>query len=211
MRPVLILFARSPVPGRVKTRLHPRLKPDESAALHECFVRDTVEMLLTLSGEADVELHTDIPTDAWNDLPVPRFTQAPGDLGERMLQAITDGLDAGRSRVTIVGSDSPTLPPAHLRRLLAADADVTLGPVADGGYYAIGCRRAHPEMFAGVRFSRPDTLRQTAQAAEACGLTVALGDPWYDVDTPADLDRLRRSPELPRHTANFLSRLKPTR
>lgn len=211
MRPLLILFARAPVPGRVKTRLHPRLTPQQSAALHECFVRDTLETLLTLADEADVELHTDTSTDAWSDLPVARNLQAPGGLGERMLHAITTALDAGRPRVMIVGSDSPTLPASHLRALLASSADVALGPVADGGYYAISCRKAHPRMFDGVRFSTANTLQDTAQSVEAPGLTVILGDTWFDVDTPDDLDRLALSPELPPHTARFLGLLPPTR
>jgi len=199
------------VPGRVKTRLLPRLSAEQAADLHESFVRDALELLLALTAEADIELHTDRSTDSWVDLPVARLLQDPGDLGRRMLHAITTGLDAGRGSVMIVGSDSPTLPVSHLRRLLESHADVALGPAEDGGYYAIGCRRAHPQMFGGVQFSGPETLRETADAVRACDLSVELGEPWIDVDTPEDMERLARFPALPRHTAECLSRLGFTR
>jgi glycosyltransferase A (GT-A) superfamily protein (DUF2064 family) len=124
-----------------------------------------------------------------------------------MLHAISTELARGRPRVMIVGSDSPTLPRAHLERLLSSRADVALGPCEDGGYYAISCGKAHPEMFAGVEFSSPGTLGQTVRAARACDLTVELGEPWFDVDSPVELERLALSQGLPRHTADCLGHL----
>jgi len=181
MAPLVILFAKAPVAGRVKTRLG--LEASRAARLHEAMVRDTLAMLRAL--DAELELHTDVATDAWAEFAVPRKLQAAGDLGARMLAA----LEAGR-QVMIVGSDAPTLPLGHLEWLLASSADVALGPAEDGGYYAISCRRIHQRMFAGVEWSTRRTLEQTVAAAEACGLSVELGPVWFDVDSPEDLARL---------------------
>jgi rSAM/selenodomain-associated transferase 1 len=200
MRPVIVLFAKAPVPGRVKTRLQPPLTPAQAAVLHTAFVHDALA-LLTGCPDADVELHTDIPTDAWPEWQVPRKLQISGDLGLRMVHALAGALQAGRPQAIIVGSDAPTLPAAHLRWLLDATADVALGPCDDGGYYAIACRRAHPRMFEGVEWSTPRALAQTRAAAERCGLTVVLGPSWFDVDESQDLERLLRSGALPLYTA----------
>lgn len=204
MRPVLILFAKAPVPGRVKTRLVPPLSPEAAARLHTAFVVATIDILHELRGVADLELHTDIPTDAWADCGVPQRLQCEGDLGLKLFQALTNALSEGRSRVLILGSDSPTLPATHLRELMESDADVAAGPADDGGFYAISCRKAHPAMFDGVEWSAPWTLCQTLAAAATCGLRVKTGSPWYDIDTAADLERLRNEAHLPRNIANII-------
>jgi uncharacterized protein len=208
MRPVIMLFAKAPLPGRVKTRLSPPLPPDLAARLHDAFVRDTLESLHSLDKSADLELHTDIPTDAWADIAVPRKLQHEGDLGLKMLQALDEALRTGRKRVMIVGSDSPTLPPDHLDLLLRAPEDVALGPTLDGGFYAIACTRVHPRIFDGVQWSAADTLDRTVRAIHACGLTVAQGAAWYDVDTPEDLERLASDPRISPRTVAILEACK---
>jgi uncharacterized protein len=204
MRPVIILFAKAPVPGRVKTRLQPDLTPEQSAGLHRAFVRDTLDMLQGMAPVADLELHTDTSTDAWKDVEVARQLQVAGDLGARMYHALHRGLEAGRPRAMIVGSDAPTLPAAHLAELLHLDADVSIGPSEDGGYYAIAARRVEPLMFAGVEWSASQACAGTVAACRACGLTVAMGKTWFDVDTTAELPRLAASPALPPHTQAWL-------
>jgi hypothetical protein len=186
--PLIVLFAKAPSPGRVKTRL--RLDPVRAARLHTSFVGRTLAMLESLRDVADVELSTDAPTETWREFPVARSLQVAGQLGERIYAALAGALAAGRPRALILGSDSPGLPAAHLRALLASAADAALGPVEDGGFYAIACRNTAPAMFAGVRWSTGDTLRDTVRALEKCGLTVELGPPWFDVDRPEDLARL---------------------
>jgi rSAM/selenodomain-associated transferase 1 len=193
MRPAIILFAKAPIAGRVKTRLEQALGAEATLELHKAFVLDMLDKLLTLRG-AGIELHTDIRTDAWLRAEVASRVQIHGDLGSRMLHALS-----GRW-ACIVGSDAPTLPVSHLEALLASPADVALGPCEDGGYYAISCRRTHPEMFHGVEWSSAQALQQTEQAARSCRLSVERGPAWYDVDRPEDLRRLRDDGNLPKHT-----------
>jgi len=196
----MILFAKAPVAGHVKTRLAAEIGARRAAELHRAFVADSLAKLKEFTSAADLQLHTDIPTDAWSELDVARDLQIPGGLQLKLLHALGQRLAAGRPQVIIFGSDSPTLPHAHVRKLLDSAADVALGPCEDGGYYAIACRRIHPDMFAGVEWSTPDALEQTERAARACGLSVERGDLWYDVDGPEDLARLMAEPELPSST-----------
>jgi len=186
--PLIILFAKVPAPGRVKTRL--AVAPQRAADLHSAFVHQTLVMLESLRGDADVELSTDEPTAAWREFAVARSVQSPGQLGDRIYAALARALAAGRPKVLILGSDSPGLPAAHVRALLASPADVSLGPVEDGGFYAIACRQTAPAMFQGVRWSTSFTLRDTVMALRACGLSVETGPAWFDVDRPEDLARL---------------------
>lgn len=204
MRPATILFAKAPIPGRVKTRLAALLGFERAAALHAAFVRDMLEKLHSLSDITDLELHTDMATDAWPEHSVTRKMQSDGHLQLKMFHALKYALQEGRTRAMIVGSDAPTLPCSHLRILLESTADVALGPSEDGGYYAISSRKVHPEMFRGVTWSTSAALEQTEQAVRLCGLTVERGAMWHDVDEPADLLRLARTPALPRHTAAWL-------
>src|SRR5437016_10306426 len=200
MRPAIILFAKAPLAGNVKTRLQARLGAEATLALHEAFVLDMLDKLLTLSELADIELHTDTKTDVWRRAKVTGRVQVAGDLGLKMLHALSTALARGREQVCIVGSDAPTLPAAHLRALLSSPADVALGPCEDGGYYAIACRRTHAAMFQGVTWSSTGTLAQTEKAARRCGLTVERGPGWYDVDRPEDLLRLEGEHGLGTHT-----------
>lgn len=200
MPAVIIVFAKAPAAGAVKTRLRGAVTAEQAADLHRAFAADTLEKAAHLG--ADVELHTDVPTSAW---PKVDRLQCPGDLGARMLHALTEALGRGYSQAMILGSDSPTLPAAHLRTLLESQADVALGPCEDGGYYAIACRRVHPKMFDGVAWGRPRALEQTVASAKRNGLRVETGATWYDVDEPADLQRLAGASGAPPHTASALA------
>jgi len=206
-RPLLVLFAKAPVPGRVKTRLAAEWGDAAAAALHSAFVLDTLEKLNQFKDFADLELHIDVPTDAWGETGVARDLQADGNLGLKLIHALSRGVEQGRSTVMILGSDSPTLPDACIHRLLESRADVAIGPCEDGGYYAISCRRVASQMFSGVEWSTRNVLEQTERAARACGLTVERGQLWYDVDFPADVKRLAAESPLPRHTREILRKL----
>jgi rSAM/selenodomain-associated transferase 1 len=186
--PLVIVFAKAPVPGRVKTRLG--LEPQRAANLHSAFVRQTLRTLESCAGELEFELSTDEPTNAWADVCARRSMQVSGNLGERIYAALEGALLAGRPKAMVLGSDSPDLPAGHIRALLASRADVAIGPTEDGGFYAISCSRAHPAMFEGVHWSTGSALEDTLAASRRAGLTVEIGPAWFDIDRPDDLARL---------------------
>lgn len=203
-RPLIILFAKAPLPGRVKTRLLPLLSPDQAAGLHRAMVRDALEMLQGLQHLADIELHTDLPTEEWSEFPFPRRLQPDGGLGQRLWATMARALGEGHAAVLILGSDSPGLPPSHVAGLLNSAADVKLGPTEDGGFYGIFARRVVHGMFDGVRWSTDQTLSDTRSALEQRGLSVEAGENWFDVDEPSDLLRVSGGLKVGRHTASWL-------
>lgn len=203
--PRIILFAKAPIPGRVKTRLHGMLTPSGAAALHEAMAEDMLTLLTSFLPVATVELHTDVPTVAWPRFVGTRRLQSEGDLGRRLFTALQGALQEGSPLALILGSDSPGLPPGHIERLLACPDDLRLGPAADGGFYAIAARRVSPAMFAGVRWSSPYTLADTLSSARAAGLSADTGDPWFDIDEPASLARLHELTGLGPRTSAWLA------
>lgn len=209
MRPVLILFAKAPIPGRVKTRLVKTIGVEQATKLHRAFVGDTLQKAAKLAdrGFIDVELHTDVETDAWSLNRVTLRLQVQGNLGDRMYHALQQALAQGHPQAVIIGSDSPTLPESYLLNLLELPQDVAFGPCDDGGYYAISCRRIALEMFRSVNWSVASTLEETREACQLAGLSTALGQDWFDVDEPEDLDRLRTEGNLPPMTLAALKEI----
>jgi rSAM/selenodomain-associated transferase 1 len=207
----LVVFAKAPVPGTVKTRLvaaagggRSGLSAEAAAALHAAFVRDVCErgarvgfgrLRLYAAGELRHPLFTEIAERSGYEL----RPQEGADLGARMHHAIAAEL-RGASAVVLIGTDSPTLPAVHLERagtcLAAGEGDVVLGPAIDGGYYLIGARREVPELFApGIAWSTERVLTETLRRLHGLvrrepGFSVRLLPPFYDVDTPDDLARL---------------------
>jgi rSAM/selenodomain-associated transferase 1 len=189
------VFARAPRPGHTKTRLIPALGAEGAAALYRAFLADTVRTAAKLEGatvelwaasEADREPLAELHPDA------PVRLQPRGDLGERMEAAMADALSR-HDKALVVGSDVPTLPARRLGAAVAAleEADVVLGPAADGGYYLVGARGWALAFGRGVRWSTRHALTDTLAAARAAGRRPTLLAPWYDVDTPEDLRLLR--------------------
>ena len=197
-----MVFAKAPVPGHVKTRLIGYLGADQAAALHSALLLDLLSTLETV--DARLELHTDVETDAWRGINVARGVQSAGDLGQKMYFALVQAFERKHPQAVILGSDMAPPPASHLENLLASPADVTLGPSEDGGFYAIACRRIHPAMFDAVEWSRPDTFDRTVAAVERCGLSVKIAPAWWDIDLPADVERLAQQPNPGTHTARWL-------
>ncbi|MES3628965.1 MAG: TIGR04282 family arsenosugar biosynthesis glycosyltransferase [Longimonas sp.] len=194
MRNALLVFAKWPRPGRVKTRLTPVLTDEEAAALYRAFLLDLLEQTQAL--HADVLIHWAAPVPAGED-PEPFATRADGmrvqkgnALGARMQHGIQDALSDGYERVAVVGSDHPTLPTAFLREAFSALArpnSITLGPSYDGGFYLIGMNACYPQVFADMRYSHPQVLNQTLTRIGQTSARLTVLPRWYDVDTPAAL------------------------
>jgi rSAM/selenodomain-associated transferase 1 len=142
--------------------------------------------------------------------------QTGADLGERMHQALAALFAQGYRRVVLIGSDLPHLPAQTFRlgfESLRRDAEVVLGPSADGGYYLIGLTRPQPQLF-DLPMSTPDVLRQTLERVERLSLRLTLLPGNFDIDTAADLEKLRtfleESPAIPaRYTRAWFANLPP--
>ncbi|MGH7962687.1 MAG: TIGR04282 family arsenosugar biosynthesis glycosyltransferase [Candidatus Binatia bacterium] len=216
----LAIFAKVPVVGQVKTRLCPPLLPAQATELYQCFLIDTVERACSLSDVQVFLAFTPVDSEpafrALLPFPVHYIPQRGDSLGERQRNIFTDLLGEERTRLVVVGSDIPTLPLAHVReaftRLEDPACDAVFGPSGDGGYYLVGARAVHPELFEHITWSTSLVLEQTLAQAHRHGLNVMLAPSWYDVDTKEDLDKLAtelsqgNENDAPR-TRAFLTRL----
>ena len=193
------MFAKAPRAGFVKTRLTAAISGEDAAEFHRNCVLEVWDKLRR-ACDAKVFLYSDIADAAWRELAgAEKFRlQRGADLGRKMLCCLDELLGAGYRDALIVGSDSPTLPVGYIDDAVRAleTSDVVLGPSEDGGYYLIGARRTKQSMFAGVSWSDEQTRARTIRAVEAAGLDITEVGEWYDVDQPADLERLRLDPAL---------------
>ena len=199
-REKLIIFAKAPVAGQVKTRLVPPLTPEEACRLYRSWAVDTYAAALFLGGvapEVAYQAHPDFPNPDWMAQgrgQVPFFYQAAGDLGAKLADAFDRAFKPRCERAAAIGTDSPGLPAEYIREGFERlkDHDLVLGPAQDGGYYLIGLRqKAVPELFEGISWSTPDVLAGTMKAAENLGLSVWLLPEYFDVDRPEDLKKIK--------------------
>ena len=188
-----VVFSKPAEPGRVKTRLHAVLTPEQAAELHQAFLDDLVPRLAL--GDFDLRMAWAVEEDA--PLPggvVPSLRQRGEDLGERLHRALAEtALDY--ELVAAVGSDHPELSATRVSEgfeRLENGADVTLGPARDGGYYLIGLRRSaiRRRLFSRIPWGADGVLAATLDRCRSLGLEVALLPPADDVDVPEDLERL---------------------
>jgi uncharacterized protein len=213
-RCAIAIMAKAPDAARVKTRLSPLLRPDEARELSACFLRDMTQMLARAGRAAAIDGYIAYaPAGSEASFapivaPGTGFVLADGAIdapagvvgfGRCLLQAAQSLVARGYGAVGLLNADSPTLP-AELMveavRLLAARGDrAVLGPASDGGYYLIGLKAPHAELFADIDWSTERVAVQTRAAAQRLGLAVAELAPWYDVDDPASLAQLMRDCE----------------
>jgi uncharacterized protein len=196
----LVLFARVPVAGEVKTRLARTLGPEGAARLYRAFLEDAARVYASgswtpvLYAESQPH-HAELAalfTPPWR-----REAQAAADLGGRLIAAFRAEQFRAAPVVAAVGSDHPALALSALEKLVGAverGADVALIPARDGGYCAIALSsRIDPQVvFDEVPWSSAHTLDRTLARIRARRLSLAMLEPSYDVDRPEDLELLRR-------------------
>lgn len=186
------IFARPPVPGKVKTRLIESIGADNATAIYRyCLqhaiavaMESTLPLQLYLTDHSDDPIFEGLATNL----------QADGDLGKRMLRALEDQL-ASTDAAIIIGSDCLDLNSRHLQEAAVAlqSHDLVLLPAVDGGYVLIGCRRTAAELFQQVSWSTDQVLQQTIANANALGYSLCLLETVRDIDTLHDLEHY---PEL---------------
>jgi uncharacterized protein len=191
------VLAKAPLAGFAKTRLIPVLGAQGAALLQARLIAHAVASAcaaaigpVTLWVTPD-EHHPALETMAAEGAVALR-RQRDGDLGARMLAAI----DAANGPTLVIGTDCPALTPDHLLAtadILRKGSDAVVIPAEDGGYVLIGMRAAQPALFCDMRWSTPSVMAETRRRLER--LTIGWQEPFtlWDVDLPADLDRLRQS------------------
>jgi len=194
----VVLMAKAPVAGGVKTRLCPPLDPPEAARLYACMLGDTAEEMgrlsrvrryLFLDPPDSVDLLRGPPFSAFE-----MFPQRGRDLGDRMHDAAVTAFRRGARGVVIVGGDCPSLTAGTVRhafRELSGGASVVFGPSADGGYYLVGLSSPDERLFRGFRWSTGEVLRNAAARCRILSAPFSFLPPGRDVDTGEDLLPLR--------------------
>jgi rSAM/selenodomain-associated transferase 1 len=182
MTPAVLVIAKAPVAGRVKTRLCPPCTHAEAAELARAALQDTLEAAGG-AGAARRVLVLDGAPGPWLPAGWELVPQRGDGLAERLAAAFAD---AG-APAFLVGMDTPQITPALVRAGLDALAthDAAFGPAADGGYWGIGLRRPDPEVFAGIPMSKPHTGAAQRLRLDALGLRTAMLPTLLDVDTIA--------------------------
>lgn len=190
------IFVRDPQPGTVKTRLVPPLTSEEACNLYAAFVADLLKRVYKMKRVRTTVFYHGDRSDRLVSMVPDRFAIEPqhGEtLGKRLVNALEQllGNDATRLAV-IIGSDSPDIPLAYLKRAYAKlkHRDVVLGPSSDGGYYLVGARGRVPAIFDGISWGSKSVLADTLDRIAASSLRSDVLPLWYDVDTEHSLDLL---------------------
>jgi uncharacterized protein len=220
---VLVIMAKAPRPGAVKTRLVPSLSPAAVIDFYRCLLDDTLKLARSLSG---VEVAIMCPDSDVNELSQLAGTEASvvAQKGEGLAAGLTSVFahfaldyrreghqrDAHQRRTIAFNSDSPHLPRSvleHAFETLAAH-DVVVGPTHDGGYYLVGAKASHPTLFAHDGMGTSSALERLLSRARALELSVGFVAPSYDIDVVDDLTRLaaelRLAPARAPRTARWL-------
>src|SRR3981081_4100722 len=210
---VLVIMAKAPRPGAVKTLLSSSLSPASVTAFYCCLLDDTLALARSLS---DVEVAIMCPDSDVNELAQLAGNEASvvAQKGEGLAAGLTSVfahfVEGHQRRIIAFNSDSPHLPRSVLEdafETLAAH-DVVVGPTHDGGYYLVGARTSHPTLFARDGMGTSSALERLLSRVRALELSLGFVDPFYDIDVSDDLTRLtaelRLAPERAPRTAMWL-------
>jgi uncharacterized protein len=189
----VIVIAKEPVPGRVKTRLTPPFTPAEAAALAEAALADTLAAVASSAVTRRV-LALDGRPGTWLPAGVEVIGQRGAGLDERIAWALADARALSPVPAVLIGMDTPQVTPGLLAAaaepLVSGTADATFGMAEDGGFWLLGLREIDPALVLGVPMSRPDTgARQFGRLVDA-GLRVLPLPALTDVDTAEEAERI---------------------
>jgi len=213
IRGAVVVMAKAPREGFVKTRLTGAYPPRDVVQLSDCMLRDTLALVQALSR---VHVAVMCPSEDVPDIEacLPAGVCVVGQCGNGLAAALVSAFEQfvpDFRRVVAVDSDSPHLPLAILQSAfeLLETNEVVVGPTEDGGYYLVGASAKHPRLFDSAPLGTDNARDALLGNARALGLSVAFTEPWYDVDVPADLRRLatelRTEPARAPRTAALLA------
>jgi len=212
---VLVIMAKAPRLGAVKTRLANSLSPEAVTAFYCCLLDDTLALAQSLKL-GDVEVAMMCPDSDVNGLTqlVGNDVSVVAQNGEGLAAGLTSVFahfaEGHQRRIIAFNSDSPHLPRSVLEdafETLSAH-DVVVGPTHDGGYYLVGAKASHPTLFAGDGMGTSSALERLLSRAQTLELSVGFADRFYDIDVADDLTRLaaelRLAPARAPRTAAWL-------
>jgi len=209
----LVIMAKAPRPGAVKTRLAPALSPEAVTDFYCCLLEDTLALARSLS---DLEVAIMCPDSDVNELARLAGNKASvvAQRGEGLAAGLTSVFahfaENSQRRIIAFNSDSPHLPPSVLEGAFEtlATHDVVVGPTHDGGYYLVGAKASYPTLFANDGMGTSSALERLVSRVRTLELSVGFADRFYDIDVADDLSRLaaelRLAPERAPRTAAWL-------
>ena len=192
MRTRIVIFAKAPVPGTVKTRLIPAIGPEGAAELAQQMLRNTWSEASSVTvADSEICASPDPSHPDWEGLlPSGAITsaQGEGDLGERLSKAAERVIGEGQ-HVIFIGTDCPSLTERRLREACwdLESHDAVMHPTFDGGYALLGLKAFDPSIFSGISWSTASVARDTIARIAALGWTLHLGATLLDIDEPEDL------------------------
>ena len=214
---LLVIMAKAPRPGAVKTRLTSSLPVEAATAFYRCLLDDTLALGRSLR---DVEVAIMCPESDVHDLArlageeVNVVAQKGEGLAAGLTSVFAHFAEDHRRRVIAFNSDSPHLPSSILENAFETlvTHDLVVGPTHDGGYYLVGAKASHPMLFANDGMGTSSALDRLISSAQSLKLSVAFAEPFYDIDIAEDLARLaaelRMAPARAPHTARWLKEWK---
>ncbi|GIW42741.1 MAG: hypothetical protein KatS3mg077_0023 [Candidatus Binatia bacterium] len=191
---VVCVFAKPPLPGKVKTRLARAIGEEGAARLARAFLADVWALVSRLGWARSVLASTSTNVEEFGlGENIEVWRQGEGDLGARIERIVRRGLGAA-DRVLAIGADSPGLPEAILNqaRAMLGSHDAVIGPARDGGFYLLGLRHCPKGLLANIRWSAATTGALVAARLHQYGMQLGVLPPWFDVDEVGDLVLLRR-------------------
>jgi rSAM/selenodomain-associated transferase 1 len=217
LKEILVVMAKAPREGEVKTRLSGALSPEEIRRLYVAFLSDTFALMeevkderenlalaLCYTPEGEEEAFEEVEREGSL-----MILQKGESLGERLTNCFADLFALGFESIVVIGADGPTLPGEYVFdafECFETDDDVVIGPTEDGGYYLVGMRKLHGRIFEDIPWGTGGTLNATIERAREAELNLVLLPEWRDVDTPEDFQRLKRELEENREAAKFTRR-----
>lgn len=191
----LIIFVKNPVPGQVKTRLARSIGDQQAAAVYTHLLAHTRRITSGLKEVQCLVYYADVVnrSDGWEGGNYEKRTQQGANLGERMAGAIAEMIERGFSKVVIIGSDCLEIGEEHIRQAYRhlEDADLVIGPASDGGYYLLGMKMLHRNLFEGIAWSSDEVLKATLAKSKAQGLSHRLLEVLSDIDDLEDYLKIK--------------------
>jgi hypothetical protein len=209
----IIVFAKEPAVGQVKTRLKECLSEIKIVELYKAFIKDTIE-LINKCRNANKIMAYHSAGNPWYLKSIAAdyffYKQKGASLGQRLYKAFVFAKDQGATKTVVVGSDAPDLPPEYIETAYCklSKYDVVLGPARDGGYYLVALKKPIRNIFQEIKWSTSSVLEQSLRKAKAADQKVYLLRPWRDIDQCDDLKLLSASLKTNKgcaqHTRRFL-------